>query len=67
MTNQDPEQVARDHIDKQLIACGWIIQDKKQINLNAGPGVIVRKFNTQDGKELDYALFVDGKPVGVSF
>ena len=65
MTNQDPEQIARDHIDKQLIASGWVIQDKKQVNLNAGPGVIVRKFNTQDGKELDYALFVDGKPVGV--
>ncbi len=63
--NQDPEQRARDNIDKQLIDCGWIIQDKKQINLNAGLGVAVRKYNTQEGKELDYALFVDGKPVGV--
>jgi len=63
--NQDPEQRARDNIDKQLIECGWIIQDKKQINLHAGLGVAVRKYNTQDGKELDYALFVDGKPAGV--
>ncbi len=30
-----------------------------------GLGVAVRKYNTQDGKELDYALFVDGKPAGV--
>jgi hypothetical protein len=24
MTNQNPEQIARDNIDRQLIACGWI-------------------------------------------
>jgi len=65
MTNQDPEQIARDNIDRQLIACGWIIQDKKQFNLNAGLGVVIRKYYTQEGKQLDYALFVDGKPVGV--
>ena len=65
MTNQDPEQRARDKIDKQLNVCGWVIQDKKEVNLNAALGVAVRKYNTQDGKELDYALFVDGKPVGV--
>lgn len=65
MTNQDPEQRARDNIDKQLVECGWIIQDKKQINLHAGLGVAVRAYNTHDGKELDYALFVGGKPVGV--
>ena len=65
MPNQDPEQIARDNIDKQLTECGWIIQDKKQVNLNAGLGVAIRKYNTQDGKELDYALFVAGKPVGV--
>ena len=38
MTNQDPEQIARDNIDKQLTDCGWVIQDKKQMNLNAGTG-----------------------------
>ena len=65
MINQDPEQRARDNIDKQLNVCGWVIQDKKQMNLNAALGVAVRKYNTQDGKELDYALFVEGKPVGV--
>jgi type I restriction enzyme R subunit len=64
--NQDPEQIARDNIDKQLIACGWVIQDKDKINLNArNLGVVVRYYLTQDGKETDYVLFVDGKPVGV--
>ena len=63
--NQDPEQIARDNIDKQLIACGWVIQDKDKINLNIGIGVVVRYYLTQDGKETDYVLFVDKKPVGI--
>ena len=63
--NQNPEQIARDNIDKQLIACGWVIQDKKKINLAAGTGVAVRHFNTKDGKEADYVLFIDKKPTGI--
>lgn len=63
--NQDPEQIARDNIDKQLIACGWVIQDKDKINLNAALGVVVRYYLTQDGKETDYVFFIDKKPVGV--
>jgi len=64
MTNQNPEQIARDDIDKQLIECGWIIQKKKQINLSAGLGVAVTEYQTEIGPA-DYILFVDGKPVGV--
>lgn len=65
MPNQDPEQIARDNIDRQLVACGWVIQDKEKIKLNAGPGVVVRYYPIQDGKETDYVMFVDKKPVGV--
>jgi type I restriction enzyme R subunit len=64
MINQNPEQIARDHIDKQLIACGWVIQPKTHINLNAGVGVAVREYQTDIGPA-DYVLFVDKKPVGV--
>jgi type I restriction enzyme R subunit len=64
MTNQKPEQIARDEIDRQLIDCGWIIQSKKQINLSAGLGVAVTEYQTDIGPA-DYILFVDGKPVGV--
>ncbi len=64
MPNQSPEQIARDHIDRQLIACGWIIQSIKQINLNAGIGVVVREYLTDVGPA-DYVLFVEGKPCGV--
>lgn len=63
--NQDPEQIARDHIDKELIACGWVIQDKDKINLIVSLGVVVRYYLTQDGKETDYVLFLDKRPVGV--
>lgn len=62
--NQNPEQIARDHIDKQLLVCGWIIQDKKKINLTASLGVAVREYNTDEG-DPDYVLFVDKKPVGI--
>jgi len=65
MPNQDPEQLARDKIDTQLIDCGWVIQDKDKINLNASAGVVIRYYLTQDGKETDYVMFVDKKPVGV--
>ncbi len=64
MTNQNPEQIARDNIDKQLIACGWVIQSIKQINLNAGLGVAVKEYLTDVGPA-DYVLFVEGKPCGV--
>ena len=62
--NQNPEQKARDNIDRLLIACGWSIQNKQQINLFAGAGVAVREYQTSSGP-VDYLLFVDQKPVGV--
>lgn len=62
--NQNPEQVARDEIDRQLNACGWIVQSKARMNLNAGLGVAVREYSTDVGPA-DYVLFVDLKPVGV--
>ena len=64
MANQNPEQIARDNIDKQLTSCGWVIQSIKQINLNAGIGVAVKEYLTDVGPA-DYVLFVDGKPCGV--
>lgn len=64
MTNQNPEQIARDNIDAQLKACGWVIQSKAQLNLSAGTGVAVREYSTEVGPA-DYVLFVNQKPVGV--
>ena len=60
----EPERLARVEIDKRLIQSGWVLQDFKQVNPTASLGVAVREFPTSTG-EVDYALFVDGKPVGV--
>jgi len=62
--NQNPEQLARDAIDRLLMASGWLIQDKKTFNLAVGPGVAIREFQTSVGPA-DYVLFVNGKPVGL--
>jgi type I restriction enzyme R subunit len=62
--NKNPEQIARDNIDQQLKACGWIVQSKSKINLGAGLGVAVREYQTIEGPA-DYVLFVDGKAVGI--
>jgi type I restriction enzyme, R subunit len=62
--NQNPEQLARDKIDKLLINSGWLIQNKSAINLAAGVGVAVREYQTNVGPA-DYILFVNKKPVGV--
>ena len=62
--NQNPEQLARDNIDRQLTACGWSIQNKKQVNLAASLGVAVREYQTDVGPA-DYVLFVDKKPIGI--
>ena len=59
-----PEQQAREQIDKRLIQSGWVIQDFRQLNPMAATGVAVREFPTSTGP-VDYALFVDGVPVGV--
>ncbi|MEO6547950.1 MAG: DEAD/DEAH box helicase family protein, partial [Ferruginibacter sp.] len=62
--NQNPEQLARDMIDQQLLACGWVVQSKNQINFKVNVGVAVREYLTNIGPA-DYVLFVDGQPVGI--
>jgi type I restriction enzyme R subunit len=62
--NQNPEQIARDQIDKHLEESGWIVQDKSAIDFGAGLGIAVREYQTDIGPA-DYVLFVAQKPVGV--
>ena len=57
-----PEAKARLLIDQKLEQAGWVIQDKKQVNLGAGLGVDVREYATDTGPA-DYVLFIDRKPV----
>ncbi|WP_121971611.1 DEAD/DEAH box helicase family protein [Leptolyngbya sp. BC1307] len=62
--NQNPEQIARDRIDTQLRAAGWVVQAKSGTNLSAAQGVAIREYQTDVGPA-DYVLFVDRKAVGV--
>ncbi len=64
MTNQTPEQKARDEIDRMLAAAGWVVQSKNKVNLAAGKGVAVQEYQTDAGPA-DYVLFADGKPAGI--
>lgn len=59
-----PEAEARLKIDERLIQAGWVVQSITQLNPTAALGVAVREFPTDTGP-VDYALFVDGVPVGV--
>lgn len=62
--NQNPEQIARDEIDRLLELAGWTVVSKSEVNLSASKGVAVREYQTDVGPA-DYVLFVDKKAVGV--
>jgi type I restriction enzyme, R subunit len=40
--------------------CGWMVQDRSQTNLAAGPGVAIREALLKGG-EADFLLFAGGK------
>ena len=59
------EAKARVEIDRQLVACGWLVEARADLNLYAGPGVAVREFTMAEGHgRADYLLFVDRQAVG---
>jgi type I restriction enzyme R subunit len=62
--NQNPEQIARDQIDRGLEQTGWVVQSKKKIDFGAGRGVGIKEYQTHIGPA-DYLLFVDQRAVGV--
>ncbi len=59
-----PEAQARQNIDAQLAACGWVVQNRDNTNLYAARGVAIREFRLTTGIA-DYLLVVDQKAVGV--
>jgi type I restriction enzyme R subunit len=64
MTDLAPEQRARQQIDAQLVASGWVVQDYKQFNPGAGRGIALREVPLKSGT-CDYLLLVDRAAVGV--
>ncbi len=45
-----PEAEARQQIDAQLAAAGWIVQDYKAVNLSAGRGIALREVPLDSGR-----------------
>jgi type I restriction enzyme R subunit len=59
-----PEAQAREKIDAQLIACGWVVQDYKAVDFTAGHGIALREVPLKTGP-CDYLLLVNRQAVGV--
>ncbi|MEE9492680.1 MAG: DEAD/DEAH box helicase family protein [Gammaproteobacteria bacterium] len=58
------EAATRKEIDAKLTAAGWVLQDKKRLNLFESVGIAVREMDTDTGPA-DYMLFIDGKACGI--
>lgn len=64
--NLNPEERARVLIDEQLVQAGWVVQDRKEINLVNHVGVAVREAILQKvSGRADYLLYLNKKIVGV--
>jgi len=62
---KDPEALARESIDANLTAAGWIVQHKADVNLTVGRGIAVTEFSMKPGfGEADYLLYLDRKAIG---
>ena len=60
------EARARTLIDRQLGAAGWLVQDRKALNLFAARGIAAREVTLKPGHgRADYLLYVDQAVVGV--
>lgn len=56
----EDEREARRRIDDHLAEAGWVVQDRREMNLAAGRGVAVREYPLATGHGFaDYLLFVD--------
>ena len=67
-----PEERAREKIDRQLAAAGWVVQDHRDMDIHASVGVAVREYplTWQEAGEpksgsADYLLYADGRATGV--
>jgi type I restriction enzyme, R subunit len=60
-----PGEKARRDVDRQLDRCGWLVQDRSEMNISAGPGVAIREFPMLTG-EADYLLDAGDRAIGVA-
>jgi type I restriction enzyme R subunit len=64
MPDLAPEKRARQQIDAQLTACGWLVQDSSAADFSAGRGIALREVRLKTGP-CDYLLLVDRKAIGI--
>ena len=65
-TNLTPEERARVLIDEQLTQAGWVVQDRKNIDLVNYVGVAVRETILKNvAGRADYLLYLNRKIIGV--
>lgn len=61
-----PEQQAREEIDRLLTSAGWLVADYAQANIHAARGIAFREFPLESGFGFaDYLLYIDGKAAGI--
>ena len=62
----NPEQQARENIDRLLIRAGWAVQNADAVNLYESAGVAVREFSLKPGHgSADYLLYVNRRAAGI--
>ena len=62
----NPEQQARENIDRLLEQAGWAVQDAGALNIYESAGVAVREFSLKPGHgSADYLLYVNRGAAGI--
>jgi type I restriction enzyme R subunit len=61
-----PEDKARETIDRMLTKSGWAVRDQNDAHISAYRGLAIRNFTLKQGHGFaDYLLYVDGRAAGV--
>ena len=53
---ETPEQKARREIDADLVAAGWLVQDRDELDLTAGRGIAVREFHMKADRPFVFTI-----------
>lgn len=61
-----PEDQARENIDRMLTEAGWAVRDQGEAHISAYRGLAIRNFSLKSGHGFaDYLFYVDGRAAGV--
>jgi len=61
-----PEDQARENIDRMLANAGWEVRDVSEADISASRGLAIRNFPLKSGHGFaDYLLYVNGSAAGM--